>query len=76
MSLIDRFQILTAYPELIPPEYHEACLYEDEAELERRLGEILRTGQTAPAGLAGAMGRYSWTTLREQYDGLFEEIAD
>ncbi len=65
-----------SYPELIPPEYHAACLYKDEAELERRLGEILRTKQPAPAGLAEAMGRYRWTTLREQYDGLFGALAD
>ncbi|MFW6361545.1 MAG: tRNA-queuosine alpha-mannosyltransferase domain-containing protein [Spirochaetota bacterium] len=64
-----------SYPELIPPEYHSACLYKDEAELERRLGEILRAGQPAPAGLAEAMRRYSWTTLREQYDGLFGALA-
>ena len=62
-------------PELIPPQYHAACLYKDEAQLEARLGEILCAQQPAPGGLAEAMGRYSWTTLSEQYDRLFSAVA-
>ncbi|MDZ7792587.1 MAG: glycosyltransferase [Spirochaetia bacterium] len=39
-----------SYPELIPPEYHGACLYDDNNELENRLAELISRSFTAPQG--------------------------
>ena len=63
-----------AYPEVIPAAYHEACLYDDDEDLARRLTALLSNPPvTPPPGLAAAMQRYSWTRLAAEYDALFEE---
>ena len=63
-----------AYPEVIPPAHHHACLYDDDEDLARRLIALLANPPVEPRpGLAAAMQRYSWTHLAEPYDALFEE---
>ena len=65
-----------AYPEVIPPAYHDACLYDDDEALAGRLIALLSSPPvTAPSGLAAAMQSYSWTRLAADYDALFEEWA-
>ena len=65
-----------AYPEVIPAAYHEACLYDDDEHLARRLNAVLANPPVQPPpGLAAAMGRYSWDRLAAEYDALFEEWA-
>ena len=63
-----------AYPEVIPAAYHDACLYDDDEALAAKLIALLSSPPVAaPAGLAGAMQRYSWAHLAAIYDALFEE---
>ena len=63
-----------AYPEVIPPAYHDACLYDDDEALAGRLIALLSSPPvTPPPGLAAAMQRYSWDRLAAEYDALFEE---
>ena len=65
-----------AYPEVIPPDYHVRCLYEDGDALARRLIALLANPPVSPPpGLAAAMQRYSWIHLAAEYDALFEECA-
>ena len=65
-----------AYPEVIPPAYHEACLYDDDEDLPGRLMALLANPPVQPPpGLAAAMDRYSWDRLTASYDGLFEECG-
>ena len=63
-----------AYPEVIPPAYHDACLYDDDEALAERLIALLSGSPvTPPPGLAAAMQRYSWDRLAAEYDALFAE---
>ena len=65
-----------AYPEVIPPGYHAACLYDDAADLARRLTALLANPPVSPPpGLSAAMQRYSWNRLVADYDALLEEYA-
>jgi glycosyltransferase involved in cell wall biosynthesis len=65
-----------SYPEIIPQKYHAVCLYKNDAELEKRIGELL-SGRcsAAPAGLSEAMRAYSWPTLIEIYDSHLSKLA-
>ena len=63
------------YPELIPPELHERCLYEDAAGLVDRLTREL---QSPPAGRSRwrrIAGRYAWPRVIDGYDELFGAVA-
>ena len=65
-----------AYPEVIPPGYHAACLYDDGEDLARRLIALLANPPVSPPpGLSAAMQRYSWNRLVADYDALLEEYA-
>ena len=68
------FPILPArlsYPELIPPEFHQACLYNDFQGLLGRLRDALvnphETRRTA-AELSGTTAVYDWQNLAPRYD--------
>jgi glycosyltransferase involved in cell wall biosynthesis len=67
-----------AYPELLPPEFHAACLYEDRDDLAARLHALL----TRPAEIAGprealaaAMGRYAWENAIGRFDAELDSLA-
>ncbi len=65
------------YPELIPDEYHDAVLYEDDA-LADRLEKVLIDVEAARRrvdGLAAAMHRYGWARVAPAYDAALEELA-
>lgn len=67
-----------SYPELIPPQFHQAVLYADEDGLLARLRFAL--GQRPAARvlarqLADAMQRFDWRTLAPQYDALLAQVA-
>ncbi len=63
-----------AYPELIPAEYRDEVLYEDN-ELMDRLGRAI---QCSAAGtlpdLRDTAQRYDWSHRIESYDGLFDHL--
>jgi len=68
-----------SYPELIPPEFHEFCLYKNRGEMLGLLKKALRN-QAHSAEMAGelrlAIGdRFCWETLARQYEDFFEETA-
>ncbi len=67
-----------SYPELIPPEYHRDCLYEDEDDLHSKLCAFLAC-PTATARardrLAAAMQRFAWPQLIAAYDCELARLA-
>ncbi|MFP4231976.1 MAG: DUF3524 domain-containing protein [Spirochaetaceae bacterium] len=64
-----------SYPEIIPAEYHELCLYESNLHLTRRLRTLLRDGVPRPPGLIQAMRRFDWQALIAAYDREINEAA-
>ena len=63
------------YPELIPPELHDRCLYEDAAGLIERLTRELQAPPTDRAQWRQVAARYAWPRLIDAYDDLFETTA-
>jgi glycosyltransferase involved in cell wall biosynthesis len=67
-----------SYPELIPSEYHEHCLYGDDEGLLDRLRWALTHRSEAgalAAKLATCMSRFGWTTVADRYDSRFTQLA-
>ena len=65
-----------SYPELLPPQYHAACLYDDDAELADRLEAVIRD----PPALGrydfrSVAAQYDWSVLAPRYDALFERMV-
>lgn len=66
-----------AYPEVIPPRFHEAALYEPGG-LTRRLRETVQAvarGSDAIAGLADSMMRFDWSKVAAHYDDRVESLV-
>lgn len=65
-----------SYPELLPSEQHEACLYGDFDDLVGRLRHaILHVDQVRAFSLQSHMARYDWLHMATRYDDLLEELA-
>lgn len=67
-----------AYPEVIPAEFHAACLYEPGG-LGSRLRDVLRrvsAGECPPAGLADSMARFDWSVVGRRLDERVEHLLD
>jgi glycosyltransferase involved in cell wall biosynthesis len=66
-----------SYPEILPREFHAACLYASPRELADRLAALL----AAPADtglrrrLADAMGVYAWDSVVDAFDAEIDAIA-
>jgi glycosyltransferase involved in cell wall biosynthesis len=61
------------YPDLIPPQYHDLCLY-DEGELANVLRRALDT--PTPRELRGFIASFEWSVLAPQYDMTFQTVID
>lgn len=64
-----------SYPEIIPEQWHGACLYGSNRELVDRLRHWLRAGPPELPGLREAMRRYDWRVMAGRYDRLLSRIA-
>jgi glycosyltransferase involved in cell wall biosynthesis len=75
----DCFPILPhrlSYPELIPPEYHDACLYDDLDGLLARLRlAILQVQEARSLSLQRHLAQFDWYHVAPRYDSLFEQVA-
>jgi hypothetical protein len=66
-----------SYPELLPIEYHDDCLYDDEGEfLDRLRGAIRQIGKTRSFSLQSEMARFDWQQMASRYDDLLEQVLD
>ncbi len=66
-----------SYPELLPQEFHNHCLYENDDALVSHLRWALQNPDQANAlsrKLAPAMERFSWELLAPQYDAFFHSL--
>ena len=64
-----------SYPELIPPDLHAACLYENEDDLYVKAVARLAMPRQAPPSLRRAVQeRYSWPVVAESYDCQFSKL--
>jgi len=63
-----------SYPELIPPDAHAYCLYDDFNGLLARLRACLTRGAPPPA-LRQAMARFDWSEMGPVYDDLMVDVA-
>jgi glycosyltransferase involved in cell wall biosynthesis len=64
-----------SYPELIPPELHGCCLYDDFDGLLAKLRAAIAE-PFAPPGLRQAMARFDWSVQAARYDELMEKAAN
>ena len=68
-----------SYPELLPPEFHDLCLYNDPEHLLARLGWAIYHSEErrqTTAVLAATTARYAWSQIAPLYDTAFVTIAD
>ena len=63
------------YPELIPAELHDRCLYENAAGLVERLIRELQAPPSDRARWRQVAARYAWPRMIDAYDDLFETTA-
>jgi glycosyltransferase involved in cell wall biosynthesis len=66
-----------AYPEIVPPAWHAACLYDDDADLLQHLRRLLSQPELlpAPADLRASVTRFDWRELAPVYDQLMTSVA-
>jgi len=64
-----------SYPELIPPDLHAACLYENEDDLYVKAVARLTMPRRAPPSLRRAVQeQYSWPVVAASYDYHFSQL--
>lgn len=66
-----------SYPELLPPAYHDHCLYTDQADLVKKLTTLLKQPhfmREKAARLATAVSTYHWSNMAPAYDALLKTI--
>jgi glycosyltransferase involved in cell wall biosynthesis len=65
------------YPERIPSEVHDRCLYQDQSDLVEKLMWAVGN-RTEAAGIASAlkpeMGMYDWSVVAPRYDTALEQV--
>jgi len=69
---------MLVYPERIPPEFHDDCLYRDDVELLERLTWAVRRPQEAAAiaaQLGPTMAAHDWAVLAPTYDEELSRVA-
>ncbi|MGD8371464.1 MAG: DUF3524 domain-containing protein [Syntrophobacterales bacterium] len=67
-----------SYPELIPSEYQDDCLYRSQEELVEKLSLLIRKPEKFTEkreDLASHMERYSWELVIDKYDEEIEQLA-
>ncbi|MBT8332498.1 MAG: DUF3524 domain-containing protein [Deltaproteobacteria bacterium] len=67
-----------AYPEIIPPQFHSAVLYEDIGDLVQKLIRLLTHHleyQDLRSQLSSHMAQFAWPNLLDRYDEELERLA-
>ena len=68
-----------AYPEIIPPEFHNRVLYGNQKDLVQKLSRLIKDYaqfQDLRHRLSGAMQQFAWANLIDRYDEELEKLAD
>jgi glycosyltransferase involved in cell wall biosynthesis len=75
------FPVLPArlvYPERIPPELVERCLYDDDVDLVDKLRRALEepaASRSAGASLAPTVAEFDWQAIAPQYDAMLDALV-
>jgi glycosyltransferase involved in cell wall biosynthesis len=65
-----------SYPDLLPPEHHEACLYDDQDGLVEKLNAAIRDLRALrQRDFRAVAAQYDWSLMAPRYDEVFEQIA-
>jgi glycosyltransferase involved in cell wall biosynthesis len=65
-----------SYPELIPGERHQACLYGDfDGLLDRLRSAIVRVDETRRQSLRAHMAQYDWSSVALRYDEVLGDLV-
>lgn len=67
-----------SYPEVIPAEFHDHCLYGDHGELQERAFRVLSDPASVAdklPKLAGRVRKYSWDVVGPRYDQALEALV-
>ncbi|MEP7215594.1 MAG: DUF3524 domain-containing protein [Anaerolineaceae bacterium] len=62
------------YPDLVPGDLHERCLFEDEAGFETKLRALL-SDRPEGEGLRASAERFDWTSVAPQWDSAIDRTA-
>ena len=67
-----------AYPELLPPDWHDTLLYRNFGDALKRLKKWLTSTQAIPATdtLRASMARFDWPQMAATYDAIFEKLVN
>jgi len=68
-----------AYPEILPPAFHDRFLYASQRDLERKLTRLLANYgkfKDCRRPLAAAMETYAWDRMAPRYDEELDKLAD
>ena len=66
-----------SYPELLPAEHHDACLYADDGELADRLVATMRDLPALKQRDFRALAQqYDWSLMAPRWDALFEGLSN
>jgi glycosyltransferase involved in cell wall biosynthesis len=66
-----------SYPELLPPQYHAGCLYDEPADLVDRLVAVIADLPALRArDFRGLAAQYDWTSMAPRYDAAFERVGE
>lgn len=63
------------YPYLIPPEYHSACLYQDDNLVDLLKAHLENRIQVDRMSIKAKIAHYDWTILVQQYDDNLEALV-
>jgi glycosyltransferase involved in cell wall biosynthesis len=65
-----------SYPELLPPELHHTCLYDDAGDLVGKLAAAIHNLPALKAlDIRSVAARYDWATLAPEYDAALEQVS-
>ncbi|HWQ11911.1 MAG TPA: DUF3524 domain-containing protein [Roseiflexaceae bacterium] len=64
-----------SYPELLPPQHHATCLYEDGALAERLQAVIADIETLRTRDFRAVAAPYDWSHMAPRYDAAFERVA-
>jgi glycosyltransferase involved in cell wall biosynthesis len=65
-----------SYPEILPPELHATCLYDDQHDLVTKLvAAIQHLDASTRRDMQAVAARYDWRRLAPLYDNAFERVA-
>ncbi|NWG21081.1 MAG: DUF3524 domain-containing protein [Chloroflexi bacterium] len=65
-----------SYPEILPAQYHEWCLYDSPEQLSDRLCAMIPTPAERRAdGLRAVAAQYDWSQMAARYDAAFSQVV-